>query len=64
MLHTTLAHMGCGEAVGQDVRVTLKSDVFAFGVTLWEMATRMHPWHGLGVMAVFRPPNIAPSDAL
>jgi hypothetical protein len=32
--------------------VTLKSDVFAFAITLWEMATRMHPWHGLGVMAV------------
>jgi hypothetical protein len=36
----------------QDVRVTLKSDVFAFAVTMWEMATRMHPWHGLGVLAV------------
>jgi hypothetical protein len=32
--------------------VTLKSDVFAFAVTMWEMASRMHPWHGLGVMAV------------
>ncbi len=36
----------------QDLRVTLKSDVFAFAVTMWEMASRMHPWHGLGVMAV------------
>jgi serine/threonine protein kinase len=36
----------------QDLRVTLKSDVFSFAITMWEMASRMHPWHGLGVMAV------------
>ena len=45
--------MSCGEVSdAQDLRVTLKSDVFAFAVTMWEMATRMHPWHGLGVMVV------------
>ena len=45
--------MSCGEVSdAQDVRVTLKSDVFAFAVTMWEMATRMHPWHGLGILAV------------
>ena len=45
--------MSCGEVSdAQDLRVTLKSDVFAFAVTMWEMASRMHPWHGLGVMAV------------
>jgi hypothetical protein len=44
---------GCGKASdAQDLRVTLKSDVFAFAVTMWEMATRMHPWHGLGILAV------------
>ena len=32
--------------------MTLKSDVFAFAVFMWEMATRMHPWHGLGILAV------------
>jgi serine/threonine protein kinase len=36
----------------QDVRVTIKSDVFAFAVFMWEMATRMHPWHGLGLIGV------------
>jgi hypothetical protein len=42
----------------QDLRVTLKSDVFAFAVTMWEMASRMHPWHGLGVMAVCAMPPV------
>ncbi len=40
----------------QDTRVTLKSDSFAFGVLMWEMATRMLPWHGLGMLAVRRVP--------
>jgi hypothetical protein len=32
--------------------VTIKSDVFAFAVFMWEMATRMNPWHGLGLIGV------------
>ena len=39
----------------QDTRVTLKSDTFSFGVLMWEMATRMLPWQGLGLLAVSNP---------
>ena len=39
----------------QDIRVTLKSDTFSFGVLMWEMATRMLPWQGLGLLAVSNP---------
>jgi hypothetical protein len=54
---------GCGEASdAQDVRVTIKSDVFAFAVFMWEMATRMHPWHGLGLIGVCAVP-LGPAPA-
>ena len=42
--------------------MTIKSDVFAFAVFMWEMATRMHPWHGLGLIAVCAVP-LGPAPA-
>jgi hypothetical protein len=42
--------------------VTIKSDVFAFAVFMWEMATRMNPWHGLGLIGVCAVP-LGPAPA-
>ncbi len=37
-----------------DERITLKSDVYSFAIMMWEVATRMHPWHKMSALAVTR----------
>ncbi len=37
-----------------DERITPKSDVYSFAIMMWEVATRMHPWHKMSALAVMR----------
>ncbi|KAJ3411986.1 hypothetical protein HDV05_001415 [Chytridiales sp. JEL 0842] len=40
------------ELMQGDLRLRTKIDVFAFGVIMWEVATRCKPWQGCGTMHV------------
>ena len=33
-------------------RITSKADCYGFAVLMWETATRLYPWHGLGLLHV------------
>eukprot|EP00842_Homolaphlyctis_polyrhiza_P005979 jgi/Hompol1/6382/HPOL_000766-RA len=43
----TLQWMAPELLVGREPRPSLKTDVFAFGVILWEITTRRKPWQGV-----------------
>ena len=33
-------------------RITTKADCYGFAVLMWELATRLYPWLGLGLLHV------------
>ncbi len=60
------------EVLTGDAEVTAATDVYAFGIILWEVATLQEPFGGLGLEQVLcavairkeHPPLVAPSDLL
>ena len=36
----------------ESARVTTKADCYGFAVLMWELATRLYPWLGLGLLHV------------